>query len=297
MYDCSCEDCQTQKQTLNLSNSSSFKNLLKTAEKAFKKLYNNKGYSPNDLSDTKEYQDLINQTNAIFDKTIVDNVVDGALLKNLQNDVFLFSGLKTHAQLLEASRLLLDADKKIKPLAQFTKNFLKINETYNRQYLEAEYQFAVGSATVAQRWSTFSDDENRYYLQYRTDGGPHVRDSHAALNNTTLPKSDPFWDSYTPQNGWNCHCMVTEVLAWRHEKSDSKKAIARGETATTQIGKDSKNKLAIFRFNPGKDKVIFPPTHPYSKLVGANVVKEVLNSNKPNENTFVPKEIVGYEKE
>ena len=269
MYDCSCEDCQTQKQTLNLSNSSSFKNLLKTAEKAFKKLYNNKGYSPNDLGDTKEYQDLINQTNAIFDKTIVDNVVDGALLKNLQNDVFLFSGLKTHAQLLEASRLLLDVDKKIKPLAQFTKDFLKINETYNRQYLEAEYQFALASSQMANKWSGFSDD---YNLQYRTAGDGRVRDSHDKLRDTTLPKSDSFWGSFMPPNGWRCRCTAVEVLLEDYKVSDSKKAIEKGNIATTQIGKDGKNKLEIFRFNPGKDKVIFPPQHPYSKVVGAKIV-------------------------
>ena len=137
---------------------------------------------------------------------------------------------------------------------------------------------------MAQRWANFSDNDNRYYLQYRTDGGPNVRDSHAALNNTTLPKSDPFWDSYTPQNGWNCHCMVVEVLAMRYEKSDSKTAVEKGEKATTQIGKDGKNKLEIFRFNPGTQKVIFPPNHPYNKVVGAKEVKaNLIDKNKLKE--------------
>jgi len=273
IYDCNCADCKAQKGVLNLSISKGFKNLLNVAEKAFKRLHKNGKYHPKDLKNTLEYQNLINETNAVFDKTIVDNVVDGALLKNLQNNVFYFSALKTHAQLFEASRLLLNSENKIKPFSEFYKEVAKTNETYNRQYLEAEYQFAVASSQMANKWAGFSED---YNLQYRTAGDKRVRDSHDVLRDTTLPKSDPFWDSFMPPNGWRCRCTVVEVLPEDYKVSDSKKAIEKGETATSQIGKDGKNKLAIFRFNPGKDKVIFPPTHPYSKVVGANKVKEIL---------------------
>lgn len=253
-----------------------FKNLLNIAEKAFKKLHQNGKYHPKDLKNTLEYQNLINQTNAIFDKTIVDNVVDAALLDNLRQDVFLFSGLKTHAQLFEASRLLLNDQNKIKPFSEFYKDVTKINESYNKQYLEAEYQFAVASSQMANKWAGFSDD---YNLQYRTAGDQRVRDSHDKLRDTTLPKSDPFWDSFMPPNGWKCRCTAVEVLPEDYPKSDSKNAIALGNAATSQIGKDGKNKLAIFRFNPGKDKVIFPPNHPYNKVAGASVVKEVLGDS------------------
>ncbi len=281
IYDCNCADCKAQKGVLNLSISKGFKNLLNVAEKAFKRLHKNGKYHPKDLKNTLEYQNLINETNAVFDKTIVDNVVDGALLKNLQNNVFYFSALKTHAQLFEASRLLLNSENKIKPFSEFYKEVAKTNETYNRQYLEAEYQFAVASSQMANKWAGFSED---YNLQYRTAGDKRVRDSHDVLRDTTLPKSDPFWDSFTPPNGWRCRCTVVEVLPEDYKVSDSKKAIEKGETATSQIGKDGKNKLAIFRFNPGKDKVIFPPNHPYNKVVGANVVKEVVNKKTEYKN-------------
>jgi SPP1 gp7 family putative phage head morphogenesis protein len=274
IYDCNCADCKGIASLSLAMTNKGFKNLLKTAEKAFKKLHENAKYHPKDLKNTLEYQNLINETNDVFDKTIVDNVVDGALLENLQNDVFLFSGLKTHAQLFEASRLLLNSENKIKPFSEFYKDVKKINETYNRQYLEAEYQFAVASSQTANKWADFSDD---YNLQYRTAGDQRVRDSHDKLRDTTLPKSDPFWDSFMPPNGWRCRCTVVEVLPEDYKVSDSKKAIEQGNLATSQIGKDGKNKLAIFRFNPGKDKVIFPPSHPYSKVAGANVVKKELS--------------------
>jgi SPP1 gp7 family putative phage head morphogenesis protein len=269
IYDCNCSTCKSEKEALSLSIGSKFKKLLKTAEKAFKKLHSNQVYKTSDLLNTKEFQNLINDTNAIFDKTIIDNVVDGTLLENLQNDTFYFSALKTHAQLFEASQLLLNSDGKIKIFPQFFKEVQSINETYNRQYLESEYQFAIASSQMANKWSNFDND---YNLQYRTAGDKRVRDSHDKLRDTTLPKSDTFWDSFMPPNGWRCRCTVVEVLPEDYKASDSEKAIAQGELATSQIGKDGKNKLEIFRFNPGKQKVVFPPSHPYTKVAGAKIV-------------------------
>lgn len=34
---------------------------------------------------------------------------------------------------------------------------------------------------------------------------------HAALHNTTLPINDPFWDIYTPPNGYNCQCTLEKI--------------------------------------------------------------------------------------
>lgn len=194
--------------------------------------------------------------------------------------MFLFSSLKTHAQLFEASRLLLTDDKTIKSFTQFSKDIASIKKDYNENYLEAEYDFAVGTVQMAQRWESFKDGD-KYYLQYRTAGDDKVRDSHAVLHGITLPKSDAFWNYYFAPNGWRCRCVVVQVLAYLNEKSNSKKAIKLGEKATTQIGKKGKNKLEIFRFNPAKQKVIFPPKHPYHKVTGAKKVKS--NIKKRNE--------------
>lgn len=276
IYDCGCES-NSDNEIITFALGTTIKNLYDTAEKALKKLYQKKGYKPSDLKTTIEYQNLIFELNTVFEKGVTDNVVEGKLLENLRNDVFYFSALKTHAQLFEASRLLLNSEGKIKPFAEFFQDIKKINLAYNRQYLEAEYKFAVGSAQMADKWSNFSDSED-YYLQYRTAGDEKVRPTHRALRDITLPKSDTFWDSYYPPNGWGiCRCTVLQVLADDYKKSNSKEAIKLGEVATTQIGKDGKNRLEIFRFNPGKQKVIFPPSHPYSKVEGA---KEVITQIK-----------------
>lgn len=229
-------------------------------------------YKPKDLDTVPEYKAIISETNNILSSVFKDNDLSEGMLESLENDVFLFSSLKTHAQLFEASRLLLTEDKTIKSYAVFENDVKSIKSNYNENYLEAEYNFAVGSVQMVERWDTYIDDEETYSVQYKTDGGPNVRDSHNALNLITLPKSDPFWDSYTPLNGWHCHCFTKQVLKFRYPTSDSAEALKNGEKATTQLDKDGNNKLAIFRFNPAKQKVVFPPKHPYRKIQGANKI-------------------------
>ncbi|MEG0760062.1 MAG: phage minor head protein [Chryseobacterium sp.] len=204
------------------------------------------------------------------------------MLAKLQNDSFIFSGLKTHAQLLEASSFLTDKDGKIKSFSAFAQDFNKVNEKYNQNYLEAEHQFAINSSQMAANWAA-TDPDGRYNLQYRTANDDRVRENHRVLQDITLPKEDSFWLSYYPPNGWRCRCTAVEVRKSKYPESDSKKAIEAGEKATSHIGKDGKNKLEIFRFNPGAENKVFPPKHPYNKVKGAEQVKEKL-SEKPLEN-------------
>lgn len=272
LYGCTCTNCQTEKQTLNLAFSDQLKPLLNAVEKAFKKLHKKKGYKPEDLEDTKEYKAIIDETYRVLASGIEDNDLSEGLKENLEKDVYRFSQLKIHAQLFEAAGLLTDDKKQIKSFAQFSKDIAAIKKDYNETYLEAEYEFAVGSSLMAEQWENYSDND-RYYLQYRTANDDRVRDSHRALHNITLPKTDAFWDYYFAPNGWRCRCTVVQVLASSNTKSDSKKAMIAGEKATTKLNKDGKNTLDIFRFNPGKKGVVFPPKHPYNKVAGANKVK------------------------
>ncbi|MBY0488184.1 MAG: minor capsid protein [Flavobacteriaceae bacterium] len=275
MYNCGCVDCKNNASQLNLSIGDSFKQLLNVGKNAFKRLHEIGTYKPEDLKNEKVYQDLINQTFDVFNFAISDNDMPNEMRTALQEDAFLFGGLKTHAQLFEASKLLLDDNGNLKPFRQLSNEFDKLNSSYNKNYLEAEYEFAVSSSQMAAKWSEFSNND-RYYLQYRTAGDNRVREEHAALSGITLPKDDPFWSSYTPPNGWNCRCTVVEVLKDKYPLSDSVKSITAGEKATTQIGKEGKNRLEIFRFNPGADKKLFPPLHPNNKIAGAKAATPII---------------------
>ncbi|KFC59827.1 hypothetical protein FEM08_13380 [Flavobacterium gilvum] len=274
---------------MNLGVSDSFKQLLKDGEKAFKHLHKKGSYKPEDLKTEKPYQKLIQSTFDAFDFAIKDNDMPEVMRAALQEDARLFGSLKANAQLFEASKLLLNNDGRLKPFSEVSKDFDKLNVNYNQNYLEAEYEFAVASSQAAAQWANLGD---RYNLQYRTAQDERVRASHQVLADITLPKEDAFWGSFYPPNGWRCRCVAVEVLKGKYDESDSAKAITAGEKATTEIGKDGKNRLEIFRFNPGAQKVVFPPAHPYGKVKGAKQVEKQLKTDK---NKFIPTGIDDYE--
>ena len=198
------------------------------------------------------------------------------MLEALQNNVYYFSALKTHAQLTEVSSMLLTKEGKVRDFNSFSREVEMLNKNYNKNYLDSEYNFAISSSQMAAKWKNL-DTTGRYNLQYRTAGDDRVRDSHRKLANITLPMDDPFWQQYYTPNGWKCRCTTIEVLKGKYEVSNNKEALQAGEAATTQLDNEGNNKLAIFRYNPGIQQVIYPPTHPYTKIAGA---KEVLKNLK-----------------
>lgn len=275
MYNCGCEDCKAQQTVFNLGITEQFKQLLKVGEKAFKHLQKKGNYKPEDLQTEKPYQKLIQSTFDAFDFAIKDNDMPEVMRNALQDNARLFGSLKANAQLFEASKLLLNDDGRLKPFSEVSKDFDKLNVNYNQNYLEAEYEFAVASSQAAAQWANLGD---RYNLQYRTAQDERVRASHQVLADITLPKEDPFWNWFYPPNGWRCRCVAVEVLKGKYDESNSETAISAGEKATTEEGKDGKNRLEIFRFNPGAQKVVFPPEHPYEKVKGAKKIKDSLNN-------------------
>ena len=222
-----------------------------------------------------EFRAVVEHTTEIF-SSAVPHEVPQEMRDYLEKDVFIFSGLKTHTQLTEARSYLKDENGNIVPYDRFEQKILKLNEQYNRHYLEAEYQFAVHSAQSAANWANLQENTSRYWLEYRTAGDERVRANHAVLNGICLPKDDNFWTEYYPPNGWRCRCVAVEVLARENTLSDSKKAKELGEKATTHIAPNGKNKLQMFRFNPGTEKKVFPPNNAYSKVVGAEQAEKTL---------------------
>ena len=257
--------------------------LLNITQKAFDVLYSRKSYKPDDLMNVPEFRAVVEHTTEIF-SSAVPHEVPQEMRDYLEKDVFVFSGLKTHTQLTEARSYLKDESGNIVPYDRFEQKILKLNEQYNRHYLEAEYQFAVHSAQSAANWANLQENTSQYWLEYRTAGDERVRANHAVLNGICLPKDDDFWTEYYPPNGWRCRCVAVEVLARENTLSDSKKAKELGEKATTHIAPNGKNKLQMFRFNPGAEKKVFPPNNAYSKVVGAKDVKETLKEKVRNEN-------------
>lgn len=226
---------------------------------------------------------MVNEINRVLQSAVKSGLSTGikhevpeALTQALDRNVFVFSGLKVYHELKEASLLLKDENGGIKPYNTFRQEMTAIHQAYNVNHLEAEYNFATGTAQMAAKWNDFEQDGDAYDLQYRTAADEKVRASHFILHNTTLPPSDPFWNENAPPLDWGCRCTVVQVLKDKYPPSNSAEAVAKGRQATTRLGKDGVNRAAMFRFNPGKQRVIFPEKHPYYKV--QQRVKEVVEA-------------------
>jgi len=181
-----------------------------------------------------------------------------AMRTQLERSAWVFSGFKTFHEMNEAVPSLITEDGNRKTFDRFLSDVQKVDEQYNVNYLRAEYNFATQSAQMAAKWEQIEKDGDDYDLQYRTAGDDHVRSEHAALDGVTLPPSDPFWDENYPPNGWNCRCTVVQVRKGKYPRSDSGEAITKGYEATSGKHRD------MMRFNPGKQKKVFPDYNAYT---------------------------------
>lgn len=191
----------------------------------------------------------------------------------LDNNAFIFSGFKTYHTMRELGLSLTKDDRSIKPFAEFSEEVKAIHDRYNVRYLESEYDHAVGSALMADRWHSSAP---KSILEYRTAGDGKVRPAHEALDRTCLPKEDKFWQDYFPPNGWGCRCDAVEVLP-ETPLSDPRSAWERGDAALRG------NKQELFRGNPGRDLRLFPDKHPYYGKRGISHCSIVKHSNGRNE--------------
>lgn len=172
-----------------------------------------------------EAQEFITTHAGILDGGFQKVEMSDKMRERLTRSNYIFSGIKTFHELNEAFPSMLDENGNKKPFERFLNDVQKINDTYNANYLHAEYNFVQVSATMAAKWEQFSEDGDRYYLQYRTAKDDKVRPEHAALDGVTLPMSDSFWETYYPPNGWNCFLPNTPVLTangWKHIASIKK---------------------------------------------------------------------------
>ncbi len=183
------------------------------------------------------------------------NVVgsDAALLAQLTDNIYNFSGAKTYQQLSDMRNLLVDADGNIRSFTDYKQAVLtNINPKYNQTYLAAEYNTTLSTATEAARWQNIvADKEALPYLRYSAVLDDQTRPEHAALDGTVKPVDDPFWDTYYPPIDWNCRCTIESIDA--DEAAD---APATDPALYPEVKE-------LFNNNAGKSGQVFTDAHPY----------------------------------
>lgn len=210
------------------------------------------GMADQDLAD-KQYQELVDAVGEGFGVNIAEvdmDSPDNEMLKELDDNVFVFSAFKNYHELKEMSEQLKDAEGNLRSFENFKNQALKIHDKYNLNYLRSEYEHAVSSSQMASKWQDIQRDKEALpVLRYETAGDDRVRQEHEEIDGVTLPVDDAFWDSNLPPNGWRCRCDVTQMT--NRAQTTDKRTIG-------EVEKDP-----MFTFNPGKEKVVFPQNHPY----------------------------------
>lgn len=233
--------------------------LTKKYKNALKAMFRQEGSTFTvDILGNKDVQEFISTHATMLNNSFKQVKMSDKMRERLTRSNYIFSGIKTFHELNEAFPSMLDENGNKKPFERFLNDVQKINDTYNANYLHAEYNFVQASATMAAKWEQFSEDGDRYYLQYRTAKDDKVRPEHAALDGVTLPMSDSFWETYYPPNGWNCRCTVAQVRKQKYPATEHAEAMSRGEEAMNG------ERYNIFRFNSGKQGKTMPDYNPYT---------------------------------
>ncbi len=78
--------------------------------------------------------------------------------------------------------------------------------------LETIFRTNMQTSYAAGQWDQITAQADALpYLMYDAIDDWRTRPEHAALDNTVLPVTDPFWEKHYPPNGWNCRCGVIQM--------------------------------------------------------------------------------------
>lgn len=192
-----------------------------------------------------------------------ENQASYELISQLRRNVAVFATFKNHSHITELVQALVDNETgQLRSWSEFRAAVEPITKDYFSNWLQAEYQTAIGTGQMAQKWTEFQANADILpMLQYTTQRDDRVRDAHRSLDGVTLPINDPFWDTYYPPNGWRCRCDVIQV--------------AGPENAPFLIPTEEEVP-PVFRHNPGKTLELFPQSHPYYKSVPNETQKKNL---------------------
>lgn len=177
------------------------------------------------------------------------------LLREFQDNIYIFSGAKTATQVMDINSLLTDGDRVV-PLSEFKKKAKARFETYNTAYLETEYVTAHTTASSAANYKkALADKELFPMLTSHAIIDEFTAPECERMNKVTAPVDHPIWNHNLAARHFNCRCYET--------KEDRFSNVKETEGLNEIIKANEKDLSPLFKFNPVKDKIIFSDEHPY----------------------------------
>jgi len=87
--------------------------------------------------------------------------------------------------------------------------------------LKTIYSVNMRSAYQKGQYDRAMESDLHPYLMYRTGPSVKHRKEHESWNGLVLPKTDPWWDSHFPPNGWGCKCYTRAVTESQLKKYEA----------------------------------------------------------------------------
>ncbi len=194
------------------------------------------------------------------------------MLNNLHYNVGVFSAFKNHSQIEAIVKLLHNDDGTLKKWNDFKTEALKLDHTYNVNWLKTEYHQAITSARAARKWQDIQRTKHLYpNLMYVTVNDERTRELHKNWSGIILPVDHVFWNTHFPQNDYGCRCGTR-----RTDKPIDHKGIEVDNMPDLPLQ---------FNQNVGKTGKIYDDTHPF---FATKQYKEVA--------TFAKNALVGFQR-
>lgn len=204
--------------------------------------------------------------------------VDNALLKELKNNIYMFSAAKTFQQVKEMQSMLYDGNKKLE-YSVFRDRVKSTYSKYNEAYLESEYVTALTSANNALNYREAIADKKLFtQLRYVAIIDAYTSEICKRLNGTVANTDDKIWHTCSSPNHFNCRCHLEKIDKYEEIKPDS-------DSKLSEIKDFAESKMQpVFKNNSGITEKIYPKSHPYF-----SVPKKYKSLAKRNFDLKIPK--------
>jgi SPP1 gp7 family putative phage head morphogenesis protein len=173
-------------------------------------------------------------------------------------------------------------DGKIVPFEKFKKEALKLNNQYNINHLQAEYDTANHSAKMASFWETAVKNKERFpNLKFKTQEDNRVSDEHRKLNDIIAAIDSDFWKTHYPPLRFRCRCYALQTAA---DVSD--------KIPKVDIPPEFKNNVALTK------EIFSEEKHPFFQLAKRGIKgRQNLQEALENSKNYAPKYTIKTPKE
>lgn len=139
-------------------------------------------------------------------------VGDATLVHQLKNNVAVFSAFKANHYAAAMHALLVDEKGVKREWGNFLKEAKKVDASYNKTWLAAEYNMATRQARSAKQWQDFVRDKDVYpNLKFMPSRSATPDLTHMKFYGLVYPIDHPFWDYGMPPLRWGCKCGVSQT--------------------------------------------------------------------------------------